>query len=324
MKIILYLLSLLYGMFAGLRSLLFELKILKKYKSHLPVICVGNLTAGGNGKTPFCILLAKKFEHLNPVILSRGYRSKGSGVIVVNDSHTPEDVGDEAKMMFDAGFSVVIAPSRVSGAKWIEQHALGKLIILDDGFQHRYLERDLNLILIDCSSKESIKKFKQGRLLPFGRFRENKAAGLSRANAIILSTRTTTNVNLTSEELGIPPQIPVFQSKIIKTKIFPTIDRTKPFIAVCAIANPGGFFKVLNELELDIKEFYVKQDHYSFKKEDIDEIKLRYPEAEIICTEKDAVKLRPLVNVYALQIEVDITPRSEFDRLIESHLKLKL
>lgn len=324
MKVILFILSLIYDFFSKVRNFLFDKQILKTYKSSIPVICVGNLTVGGNGKTPLCILLAKKYAHLNPVILSRGYRAKNSGVIVVNDSHTATEVGDEAKMIFDAGFLVVIAPSRISGAKWIEKHKLGKLIILDDGFQHRYLERDLNLVLIDCSSRKAVFNFKLGHLLPLGRFRESKRTGFGRADAVILSSRSKSEVKVKSEDLGIPSNIPVFHSKIIKTKIFPTIDKTKSFVAVCAIANPTGFFKVLGELDLNILEYYTKGDHYSFTKNDIEKIKARFPDAEIICTEKDAVKLRPLINVYSLQIEVDLTPIEEFDTLVQSHLNLPL
>ena len=123
----------------------------KRYKSHLKVICIGNLSIGGTGKTPFSIQTYKILEILGykPVFLTRGYRGLTKGPILVNKSHNHRDVGDEALLLSKVG-TTIVSSNRCIGAKYIENLKKNyDIIIMDDGLQNYQLEQDVKLLLID-------------------------------------------------------------------------------------------------------------------------------------------------------------------------------
>ena len=182
------LLSAIYNLLTKVRNLLYDKGILSSYKSNLKVISVGNISVGGTGKTPLVIYLSKilKDKGYKPVVLSRGYKGSIKGPHLITDTNTYHEVGDEPLLIKNlASVPVVIAKKRVKGAKIIEELKLGDIIILDDGFQHRALKRDLDIVCIDASSEESVSKFFTDKLMPAGRLRESRASGLKRANAVV-------------------------------------------------------------------------------------------------------------------------------------------
>ena len=170
-------LSKLFQVGVEVRNYLFDVGLRKQAKSKLPVISIGNITVGGSGKTPVSALMVETLIELGkkPVLLSRGYGGSSKGPTLVKVETTAKLVGDEALMQargFNFEIPVVISRKRSLGAKFIEENNLGDIIVLDDGFQHRMLSRDLDIVVLDISEKNFETRFKLGRMLPAGRFRE--------------------------------------------------------------------------------------------------------------------------------------------------------
>ena len=173
----------------GARDRLYENGVLPTYRLNHPVISVGNLTVGGTGKTPLVILLSQRFRDagFRPVVLSRGYKRKSAGIVVVSRGSGPtvswEIAGDEPFLIAQRahGVSVVVGADRYGAGTVAEQENLGDLFILDDGFQHRRLKRDLDIVLIDAMCP-----FGYGHVLPRGLLRE-PLSGLRRANLLAIT-----------------------------------------------------------------------------------------------------------------------------------------
>ena len=160
----------------------------KTYKSKLKVICVGNLTVGGTGKTPFSIYIYKLLKNLgyNPVFLTRGYGGFRKGPLEVNNSHHFQDVGDESILLSKVG-TTIVAKNRSLGAKFIEKHEEKfNVIVMDDGLQNYQLKQDIKFLLID-------KKLKLGNgyCLPAGPLRQSLKRGLNNIDKIILLEKVT-------------------------------------------------------------------------------------------------------------------------------------
>ena len=201
-------LSVLYGCGVLLRNRLYDSKVFKTYRSALPVISIGNLTVGGNGKTPLCHFLAEQLRErgMQPVILSRGYGGSLRGPHRVTDSDTPDLVGDEPLLLsFLCRVPVYVSRSRVAGVQLIEQQKTGNIVILDDGFQHRALHRDLDVISSFVGTPQAIENLVEGQLLPLGRFREDRDEGLARATLLVLAER---------RSLGASEQLPPIDARI--------------------------------------------------------------------------------------------------------------
>ncbi|WP_456384715.1 tetraacyldisaccharide 4'-kinase [Persephonella sp.] len=169
----LYFISKLYGLGAYLRRKLYDTGIKKQKKLNIPVISVGNLSAGGTGKTPFTIFLAKKLQEkgYRVCVLSRGYRRKSRGTLLVGDGKNIlcswEEAGDEPFLIASEGIPVVVSESRYEGGIRAIESIKPDIFILDDGFQHFQLYRDVNILLIDAT-----KPFWKDSLLPAGLLRE--------------------------------------------------------------------------------------------------------------------------------------------------------
>ena len=305
------------------RNWLYDSKILKGYKASLPVISIGNLTVGGNAKTPLCIYLAKDLAKrgYKPVILSRGYAGAIRGPYQVSKGDSAHTVGDEACLMSRYhDISVVIARDRVAGAKFIEKNKLGTIIILDDGLQHRRLNRDVEIISINVGTPESIKLFLKGNLLPAGRFREDRDAGLGRATIVVLAQRRpkTEQVHIDSEIIRlIPKHAQIFRSFLEPEGVFSLENGTQlapcSVVAFCGIANPQGFFLTLETMgfELNATESFV--DHHYFRVTELERLRDNNRELPLICTEKDAVKViqAQAQRVHVLRARMEIEPHNE-------------
>ncbi|MCH8320732.1 MAG: tetraacyldisaccharide 4'-kinase [Acidobacteria bacterium] len=185
-----YLLSKIYGLIVSLRVFLYQKGILRKHRLKHPVISVGNLTVGGTGKTPLVGFLAQilKKAGYQPVILSRGYkRSNKSAVLLVSDIREifcgPEECGDEPYLLARKleGVPVVVGNSRYQAGRLLEDRYPNLIYILDDGYQHIQLKRNLNILILDATDP-----FGGHHLLPTGRLREPTRA-LARADAIVIT-----------------------------------------------------------------------------------------------------------------------------------------
>lgn len=298
-------LSLLYGAITRARNALYGCGALRSYASALPVISVGNLTVGGNGKTPLCLYLVEelRLRGLKPVILSRGYGGRLKGPYRVRPTDSARDVGDEPLLMAIAsGGPVVVARSRAHGARMIESEKLGDVIVLDDGFQHRALGRDLDIISMFAGSEDALDAFVKGELLPLGRFREDRDGGLQRAGLFVVSYR---NVVPSGEEMPvvdarvlslIPPGVTVFRAayEFLEVRALQSGSAVTPrkIHAFAGIANPQGFFSSLERVGYAVEARHEFPDHYAFTEDELSRLVDANPGVLFVCTEKDAVKIR--------------------------------
>ena len=322
----------LYRVGSALHHGLFDLGLRKTQASSLPVISIGNCTVGGSGKSPFaryvCSVLLERGYH--PVLLSRGYGGLEKGPYEVTSADNAKEVGDEAlmqKLFFGDSISVVVSAKRVDGARFIEERALGDVIVLDDAFQHRPLERDLNLLLIDSSSDEDIRSILEERFLPLGRLRESAAKARQRADAVVLVSRggSSKSVEGLSTWVGDLPKlsfelraigyVDIFSGERLALDAFDGKEAT----AITAIAKPESFFASLRAEGVRLESEQSFRDHYQFSFEDWTSVSkdLSRP---VLCTEKDATKLRAFVKragqAFYLELEGKLdSPERFFDLL---------
>ncbi|NOZ69984.1 MAG: tetraacyldisaccharide 4'-kinase [Deferribacteres bacterium] len=317
------LLSALYGLGLSCRRLCYS--CLKK-PERLParVISVGNLTLGGTGKTPAVIALAleAKKRGLKPCVLTRGYRgrtrepcfvSKGAGPLL-----NARAAGDEALLMAETlrGIPVVKGRDRYkAGLFALEGLRAGALFILDDGFQHWGLGRDMDVLLIDATNP-----FGNGRLFPEGILREPLSA-MRRADFIVITKADTaageTVAGIRQEIRRYNPDAPVFEaSHKPAVLVSPSGETTgldtlrgRDIYAFAGIANPSYFRSLLLSQGARLMKFREFRDHYFYRQADMDEIKRDAGGLDIITTEKDLVKIRELRvpdKISALRIEFSV------------------
>ncbi len=307
-------LSWLYGIVISLRNWLFDYNILRQRSFDIPVICVGNITVGGTGKTPHIEYLIRLLSKRHKVaVLSRGYKRKSKGFRVVKTDSRVQDVGDEPlqiKQKFPDTM-VFVDRNRVRGIEKIldaDNHPRPDVILLDDGFQHRYVKPSLSILLVDSN-----RPVYEDMLLPAGLLRE-PLAGKNRASIVIVTKcdpdmqpidfRIYTNgLNLfpfqelyfTSLQYGtIKPVFPEFGGEDIELNDL----RKKHLFLVTGIASPAP---LVDKLEYKTYNLFTKffPDHHSFTKEDIRSIREMVESVDdtnkiILTTEKDAVRFRAL------------------------------
>jgi tetraacyldisaccharide 4'-kinase len=319
-----------YDLATSVRNWLYDVEILSSYTSKVPVVCIGNITAGGNGKTPLCVFVVRELRDRGrrPVILSRGYGGRKRGPYLVVGGDSPSDVGDEAILMSrESEVPVVVSRSRVAGARFIEAHNLGDVIVLDDGFQHRALNRNVNIVSLFAGSEEAIDAFCAGELLPAGRFRENRVAGLRRASSVVISYR---RVLSPSEELApvsptllslLPPGIGVFRASMefvdVRSCLNGDLIPAQRVHALAAIANPEGFFMSLEQVGFTVERRHVFPDHHAFSEIELRDLIATHPNTIFVCTEKDGVKIRAinrdLASAFAeFRVRLKVSPSDSF------------
>ena len=327
-----FLISIPYSIVSSLRNLFFDLDIFSSYQASMPVISVGNLSIGGSGKSPLVQYLVRVCleRGLEPVIFLRGYSGKLVGPHLVRETDTAKQVGDEALMHFECfkgKVPVVVARRRVLGAKLIEQTKLGNVIILDDGFQHRWLARDLDLLVQDVSTERSRSDWSLGTLLPLGRFRERKSPALRRADLIVFTSRGSFGSAfkaVTHEKSGIVAQLvpsgflDIFSGESLSLSHF-TGQRG---IGLTAIASSERFFDMLKTLGIVLEQTKSFRDHFLYTEELWQEFQGKL----VFTTKKDAVKLRPFLSksdqAFALELDY-IFPSTQDEQTLLSLLDKK-
>lgn len=329
-------LSMIYGAVTVLRNRLYDTNSLEIYRSTLPVISVGNITAGGNGKTPLCIMLARNLaaRGYSPVILMRGYGGNTVGPYLCTGNESAADIGDEALMLSRlCGLKVVVSRKRAAGARLIEQQGIGSLIILDDGFQHRKLARDLDIVTVDVGSKESVDEFAAGRLLPAGLFRESRERAFRRIDMVVLAQRKPYmdgRTELSAVLKLIPRNVRIFESSLRPDGVTGIEDQsrlTAREIAVfSSIAAPQGFHQTLSEMGYEVAASKTFPDHYLITARDLDELRASFPGKPLVCTEKDAVKLAGMNchGIYVLKVALQVTPADAFMVQVERALNARI
>ncbi len=310
LKLISIPLSWIYSFFVSFRNLLFDWGILKSQEYDIPVVCVGNISAGGSGKTPHTELLVKLLSpYYNIAVLSRGYNRKSSGYYEVHTNSLVKKVGDEPKQikLRYPNIVVVVCEDRRVGIKSLRRdHPEVNLVILDDGFQHRYVECWLNILLTDHALP-----YYEDKMLPWGRLRESRSA-VSRAHIVIVTKAADTikpiDMRLMSKSLNMYPYQSLFFTRMDQSKpmpLFPSSCIELPakgckVIAMCSIAKPDSFVKQLKK-SYNVVDVLSFPDHYNYKKRDLASItsllKQHGDEAFIFTTDKDAVKFAGNKNI---------------------------
>jgi tetraacyldisaccharide 4'-kinase len=319
----------------ALRAGLWRLPGLRQ-AADMRVISVGNLTVGGNAKTPFCLYLARKLAErgLRTAIVSRGYGgSRGSGApVIVSDGRTlrlsAEEAGDEAVMMaraFDG--PVAIAHRRLDAINLLKQQ-IGALdlVILDDGFQHLRLARDLDLLLISDE-----RGFGNGWALPAGPLREGIRAA-ARAGAIVtLSSGAGTEPRFNAEQMAPRRGVAVLRGVIeARRLVFAENGRWREapaqslggrrILAVSGLAHPASFYGMLRGLEADLVGVLEYPDHYRYTASDWQNIRRAAATAElVVTTEKDLVKLErfPFSRNSIAALRLEISMGADEERLLQ-------
>jgi tetraacyldisaccharide 4'-kinase len=317
-----------YELAVRLRVAAYETDYLKPSKVDATVISVGNLTVGGAGKTPMVAYIARYLssEGHSVAILTRGYARESSGMRVLNGSPgdslqagSYREFGDEPLMLARllSGIPIIVEKDRYKGARWGESKFGAEVLVLDDGYQHLALARDLNLLLIDAT--DPLGGFE---MLPFGRLRE-PLYGIKRADAVII-----TRADRPFDQGQIQAIIKYYcGEKVPVMYVYSTITNLRHLatdevyeartfagwnVAVaCGIGNPRAFVEDILQVGINIvsEEFFV--DHHSFSQPDLDRITVAARDAgadAIVTTEKDAVRLEGLthgdVPIYAAQLEI--------------------
>jgi tetraacyldisaccharide 4'-kinase len=281
----------LYATATALRNKLFDRGVLSARRLEQPVVSVGNLSAGGSGKTPFVIALGEllKARGIPFDVLSRGYGRKTRGVLIVDKDGDARDFGDEPLLIARRlGVPVVVGESRYDAGRLAEQKFQTQLHILDDGFQHRYLFRDFDIVLMTERDFDD-------RLLPSGRLRE-PLSSLARADALVLPAGVTLDQLISRRDAA--RRVSLQQAPIwrIERKIVLPIVPPAP-IVFCGIARPQQFFAQLRAAGLTPAAEVEFRDHHAYDRKDIKRLltmRGKLDAGGFLTTEKDAVNLGPL------------------------------
>lgn len=336
MRVLLKVSSALYGAITWCRGWLYDHRFIRSYKSSLPVVSVGNITAGGNGKTPLCLFIAEELAKrgYRPAILSRGYGGKLRGPHKVTSDDTPSDVGDEPILLARRGFPVYIARSRVKGVQLIEREGEASVVLLDDGLQHRALCRDVDIVSIFAGTDSSVEDFIRGELLPLGMFREPRRRALQRASLVVVSQRRVLSAGELPEiDERLLRLLPV-PSTVFRSYLEPNgvhwVESHESLIpgtigAFAGIANPEGFFRSLEQLGFVIAARHAYPDHHPFEESELREKMAIYPNLPFVCTEKDAVKLGEFdealrKRIAVLRVTARVVPEDAFMVQIERRI----
>jgi len=330
-------LSTLYGAITSVRSSLYQRGAFRSSKLGRPVISVGNITTGGTGKTPLVEFVARALaaEGKKVCILTRGYGRKNANErVLVSDGTTvfssPADAGDEPFLLASnlVGVAAVVSDAnRFAAGQGAIKHLGTECFVLDDGFQHLQLARDLDIVTIDATNP-----WGGGELLPYGRLRENMS-GLRRAHCFVITRcDQIADVDSIRQKLAeLSGDRPIFVSRMVTKRITPLTGQTsdiqmEPIAAFCGIGNPESFFKHLQQNGRQTVFQKSFPDHHKYTQSDIDRLTEDAKQAgarSLITTAKDAVKITKLqlsVTFYSLEIDVEIENKEEFHRLLRSSL----
>jgi len=314
LKVVLSALTVVYYAAHKFRHFLYRAGLLRSVRLPVPVISVGNLTAGGTGKTPFVEMIARRLakRNLRVAILARGYGRTEPG-------------RDDEEILAEMELENVVrltGRDRVANARRAIAECRADIIILDDGFQHFRIRRDLDILMIDATDP-----FAGGHLLPRGLLRERPACA-ARADLIVLSRCDQTSAG---ELAALRDRIDRIARPLVETAHRPVTVRTlatkkrqplewlrgRRVYAFCGIGNPESFRRTLESLGAEVVKFRAFEDHHPYTPRDARQLSAEAQEFmadTLITTEKDATKLAPEafdLPLCALRVEIEVTRGDE-------------
>jgi tetraacyldisaccharide 4'-kinase len=276
-------LSAIYGSIVKTRNALYDRGHMPVRRLDGPVVSIGNLSAGGSGKTPFVMLLGEllKGRGVKFDVLSRGYGRKTRGVLLVDPAALPQEFGDEPLLISrKLQVPVIVGEDRYEAGRFAEGKFGAQLHLLDDGFQHRALARDFDIVLVTPQDAND-------HLLPVGRLREPLGA-LDRADAVALAS------GANAETFPLAGKM-VWR---VKRGIVPQAVPPRP-IVFCAIARPQNFLLQLRTANIEPAAQAFYRDHHAYTERDVRELlqlKAQSDAGGFVTTEKDAVNLGPYLS----------------------------
>ena len=262
------------------------------YRSKLPVICVGNFTMGGAGKTPMALKLASLLceAGLKPGFLTRGYGGSERGPHLIDSEADGADrVGDEPQLLGRAA-PTVVSRDRPAGAKLFETLGVD-VIVMDDGFQNPSLEKDFSLIVVDAGTSVGC-----GHVFPLGPLRASLAFQFKKADAVVIlggpdRTDAAQLIEQNSQQFRSTP-LPVLNARIVPVVAGELRDRQ--FLAFCGIGRPGKFFDTLRDADITAVKSVSFPDHHPYSEADAKSLlaEAKALDAELVTTEKDHARLK--------------------------------
>ncbi len=273
--------SLLYGAVTALLRLCYRRGWRKSWRAPVPVVVVGNLTAGGNGKTPVVIWLAEqlKSKGLRAGVVSRGYGGKADVYpLLLNETTSTAEAGDEPVLIYQrTGVPVAVAPRRADAVAALLQSSPVDVIITDDGLQHYALQRDTEIVVVD-----GVRRFGNGWWLPAGPMRE-RSSRLNEVDAVVINGGTASageiSMSLVAGEAV----------NLLSGEKRPLSDLTQ-VVAMAGIGHPPRFFATLRSLGVQPVAEVAFADHHAYSRQELEQ--LMAPGQQLLMTEKDAVKCR--------------------------------
>jgi tetraacyldisaccharide 4'-kinase len=334
----------LYGAIVAARFRLYRAGIFKTHRINAPVISVGNLTTGGTGKTPLVEWLARAVarEGRRPCVLTRGYgRVDASRRVVVSDGARvladAREGGDEPRLLAEklSGLAAVVSDAdRVAAAHWAMENLRSDAFILDDGFQHLRLARDLDVVTIDASNA-----WGGGRLLPRGRLRERRV-GLRRAGCVVITrAEMADDINDLRAEIASLTNARVLEARTQTVRVRPLDGDAaeevaaraveQPVAAFCGIGNPQAFFAHLRRDGHHLAHTRAFPDHHVYAPAEMSDF-VREAEGRgartLLTTAKDGVKLRPqdfTLPVHVVEVELQFDDPAALVTLVRQALSTK-
>lgn len=273
--------SWLYGLISGAIRLSYRLGLRQSWRAPVPVVVVGNLTAGGNGKTPVVIWLVEQLQQrgIKVGVVSRGYGGKASSYpLVLNAGTSPAEAGDEPVLIYQrTGASVAVAPKRSAAVQALLASASPQIIITDDGLQHYALARDKEIVVID-----GMRRFGNGWWLPAGPMRE-RATRLNTVDAVIVNGGT-------ADTGEIAMQLIPGEAIHLRNGNRRPLQQLSEVVAMAGIGHPPRFFNTLVKAGVTPVKTVALADHQALSGAEIKAV--AQPGQTLLMTEKDAVKYR--------------------------------
>jgi tetraacyldisaccharide 4'-kinase len=332
-----------YFVLVKIRTLFFEKNVFKSRHVSAKVVSVGNITVGGSGKTPLVIFLADllKRESKKVGVLSRGYRRRTSGYQLVSDGEkiftSVDQAGDEMfHTVNECKIPAAVSENRYKGAERLVKETGINVVLLDDGFQHRWIYRDVDILIFEQGFLNET-NFPNHFLLPTGNLREPFEA-VKRADMVVINRKFSSKTGISDGLKKYFENKPVFTSyyKAIgfvdmtrKTEYGIEEFKEQKSLVIAGIAKPASFLNILSQTKVDTQNKLIFVDHKDYSLKDIQKIRKKFyvtNSYSVVTTQKDAVKLLKYseelddIDIFYLKIELRFDEENKFKKFILSNL----